>query len=105
MASVVPLLQLPLATVVPDDPNKPYDVVGIIESVVDDRNFFSLQKGYADNLVVGLGRIGGRPVRIVANQPRVLAGTLDINASDKLARFVRFMDAFNIPLITLVDTP
>ena len=94
-----------LATVVPDDPNKPYDVVGIIESVVDDRNFFPLQKGYADNLVVGLGRIGGRPVGIVANQPRVLAGTLDINASDKLARFVRFMDAFNIPLITLVDTP
>ncbi len=94
-----------LATIVPDDPNKPYDVVGIIESVVDDRNFFPLQKGYADNLVVGLGRIGGRPVGIVANQPRVLAGTLDINASDKLARFVRFMDAFNIPLITLVDTP
>lgn len=94
-----------LDTVVPNDPNKPYDVVGIIQSLVDNGEFLQLQKGYADNLVVGLARMGGRPVGIVANQPRVLAGTLDINASDKLARFVRFMDAFNIPVITLVDTP
>jgi acetyl-CoA carboxylase carboxyltransferase component len=90
---------------IPDDANKPYDVLDIIQSIVDDRDFFPLQKGYADNLVVGLARIGGRPVGIVANQPRVLAGTLDINASDKLARFVRFMDAFNVPVVTLVDTP
>lgn len=91
--------------VIPEDANKPYDVVAIIESIVDGQDFFPLQKGYADNLVVGLARIGGRPVGLVANQPRVLAGTLDINASDKLARFIRFMDAFNIPLVTLVDTP
>ncbi len=94
-----------LARVVPDDANKPYDVAGIIGSILDEGDFFPLQKGYADNLVVGLGRIGGHPVGIVANQPRVLAGTLDINASDKLARFVRFADAFNIPIVTLVDTP
>ena len=94
-----------LRKVIPQDANKPYDVVDIIGSILDDGDFFPLQKGYADNLVVGLGRIGGHPVGIVANQPRVLAGTLDINASDKLARFVRFMDAFNIPVVTLVDTP
>ncbi|NMP22348.1 acyl-CoA carboxylase subunit beta [Sulfobacillus harzensis] len=94
-----------LADVIPLDANKPYDVTTIIRSVLDDGDFFELQKGYADNLVIGLGRIGGRPVGIVANQPRVLAGTLDINASDKLARFVRFCDAFNIPVVTLVDTP
>lgn len=94
-----------LAQVIPDDPNKPYDVIAIIKSIADDQDFFELQKGYADNLVVGLSRIGGRPVGLVANQPRVLAGTLDINASDKLARFVRLCDAFNIPVVTLVDTP
>lgn len=94
-----------LAKIVPDDPNKPYDVLGIIDAIVDEGDFFPIQQGYADNLVVGLGRIGGRPVALVANQPRVLAGTLDINASDKLARFVRFADAFNIPVVTLVDTP
>ncbi|MCY0897952.1 MAG: methylmalonyl-CoA carboxyltransferase [Firmicutes bacterium] len=94
-----------LAEVVPSDPNKPYDVLAIIERVVDDSRFVEWQKGYADNLVVGFGRIGGHSVGIVANQPRILAGTLDINASDKLARFVRFCDAFNIPVVTLVDTP
>lgn len=94
-----------LATVVPDDPNKPYDVGVVVRSLVDNDDFLELQKGFADNLMVGLGRIGGRPVGVVANQPRVLAGTLDINASDKLARFVRFCDAFNIPVVTLVDTP
>ncbi len=94
-----------LNTVIPEDPNKPYNVLDVIQRIVDAGDFFELQKGYADNLIVGLGRIGGRPVGVVANQPRVLAGTLDINASDKLARFVRFMDAFNIPVITLVDTP
>lgn len=94
-----------LSFIIPDDANKPYDVSRIITSILDDAKFFPLQAGYADNLVVGLGRLGGRPVGVVANQPRVLAGTLDINASDKLARFVRFVDAFNIPVVTLVDTP
>ncbi|MCL5971879.1 MAG: methylmalonyl-CoA carboxyltransferase, partial [Firmicutes bacterium] len=74
-------------------------------AMLDRNSFFELQKGFADNLVVGLGRIGGHSVGVVANQPRVLAGTLDINASTKLARFVRFCDAFNIPVVTLVDTP
>jgi acetyl-CoA carboxylase carboxyltransferase component len=94
-----------LAAVIPEDPNKPYDVIGIVRGLLDHQDFFELQKGFADNLVVGLGRIGGRSVGIVANQPRVLAGTLDINASDKLGRFVRLCDAFNIPVVTLVDTP
>lgn len=94
-----------LAEVVPEDPMRPYDVLAIIEHVVDDGLFFAWQSGYADNLVTGLARLGGHPVGIVANQPRVLAGTLDINASDKLGRFVRFLDAFNIPVVTFVDTP
>ncbi len=94
-----------LRNLVPVDPNKPYDVKTVITAVLDRDSFFELQAGYADNLVIGLGRIGGRAVGVVANQPRVLAGTLDINASTKLARFVRFCDAFNIPLLTLVDTP
>lgn len=94
-----------LADVIPSDPNKPYDVLRIIDRVLDTGSFLEWQKGYADNLVVGLGRMGGHPVGVVANQPRVLAGTIDINASDKLARFVRFCDAFNIPVVTLVDTP
>lgn len=94
-----------LRSVIPPDANKPYDVKRVIASVVDKGSFLELQDGYADNLVIGLGRIGGRSVGVVANQPKVLAGTLDINASDKLARFVRFCDAFNIPVVTLVDTP
>ncbi|PSR21146.1 MAG: methylmalonyl-CoA carboxyltransferase [Sulfobacillus acidophilus] len=98
-------VEMALSSVIPEDPNKPYNVLEVIARIVDGGDFFELQKGYADNLVVGLGRIGGRSVGLVANQPRVLAGTLDINASDKLARFVRFLDAFNIPVITLVDTP
>ncbi|MCY0880202.1 MAG: methylmalonyl-CoA carboxyltransferase [Firmicutes bacterium] len=94
-----------LAAIIPQDSTKPYDVLHVIERVVDQGEFLEWQRGYADNLVVGLGRIGGHSVGIVANQPRILAGTLDINASDKLARFVRFCDAFNIPVVTLVDTP
>lgn len=109
-----PILEIPdpldrdeplLRNLVPVDPNKPYDVKVAIEALLDRHSFFELQAGYADNLVVGLGRVGGRSVGVVANQPRVLAGTLDINASTKLARFVRFCDSFNIPLLTLVDTP
>ncbi|MHB1955025.1 MAG: acyl-CoA carboxylase subunit beta [Sulfobacillus sp.] len=98
-------VELSLRHLVPQDPNKPYDVKLAIEAMLDTGSFFELQKGFADNLVIGLGRLGGRSVGVVANQPRVLAGTIDINASTKLARFVRFCDAFNIAVITLVDTP
>lgn len=94
-----------LSGLIPADPNKPYDVKEIILSLVDQGSFFELQEGYADNLVVGLARLGGHSLGVVANQPRVLAGTIDINASDKLGRFIRFCDAFNVPLVTLVDTP
>jgi acetyl-CoA carboxylase carboxyltransferase component len=94
-----------LARIIPEDSAKPYDVKEVIETLVDTGTFFELQAGYADNVVIGLGRMGGRSVGMVANQPRVLAGTLDINASDKLARFVRFCDAFNLAIVTLVDTP
>jgi propionyl-CoA carboxylase beta chain len=91
--------------VVPADPNKPYDMNEIITSVVDNQNFFEVQPHYAKNIIVGFARFDGRSVGIVANQPQFLAGVLDINSSLKAARFVRFCDAFNIPLITFVDVP
>ncbi len=91
--------------VVPLDPNKSYDVREVIGAVVDDREFMEVHAYYAENIVIGFARINGRSVGIVANQPRILAGCLDINASDKAARFIRFCDAFNIPLVTLVDVP
>ena len=94
-----------LQTVVPDQPNKPYDMAEIIRTVLDDRYFFEVQADYAPNLVIGFGRLNGRPVGIVANQPAHLAGCLDISASLKGARFVRFCDCFNIPLITFEDVP
>ena len=94
-----------LKTIVPDSPNKPYDMKDVIGAVVDDRHFFEVSEHYAMNMVVGFARLNGRPVGIVANQPAVLAGVLDINASVKAARFVRFCDAFNIPLLTFVDVP
>jgi propionyl-CoA carboxylase beta chain len=94
-----------LQTAVPDQPNKPYDIKDIVRTVLDDRYFFEVQADYAANLVVGFGRLGGRPVGIVANQPAHLAGCLDINASLKGARFVRFCDCFNIPLVTFEDVP
>ncbi len=94
-----------LDKVVPDDPNKPYDMKEIICTVVDNHNFFEVQPHYAKNIIVGFARIDGRSVGIVANQPEVLAGVLDINSSMKAARFVRFCDAFNIPLITFEDVP
>lgn len=90
---------------VPADPNKPYDMMEIIESVVDDRNFFEIMPHYAKNMITGFARLAGRSVGIVANQPAFLAGVLDISSSIKAARFVRFCDAFNIPLITFVDVP
>ncbi|NCC73202.1 MAG: acyl-CoA carboxylase subunit beta [Sphingobacteriia bacterium] len=94
-----------LDTIVPPDPNKPYDMKEIIISVVDEHDFFEVQPYYAQNIIIGFARINGYPVGIVANQPEVLAGVLDINSSIKAARFVRFCDAFNIPLITFEDVP
>ncbi len=94
-----------LLQLVPPDPNKPYDVVDIITRVVDGSDFFQVHEHYAKNAVVGFARIEGRTVGIIANQPKVLAGCLDINSSDKIARFVRFCDCFSIPLITFVDVP
>jgi len=90
---------------VPDDPDQPYDMRKIIKEVLDDNYFFEVQEYYAKNIVIGFGRLGGKSVAIVANQPDHLAGVLDINSSDKGARFVRFCDAFNIPLITFEDVP
>lgn len=94
-----------LQTIVPDDPNKPYDIKDIITSVVDNGNFFEIQSHFAPNIVIGFARLDGRSVGIVANNPANLAGVLDINSSIKGARFVRFCDAFNIPIITFVDVP
>jgi len=94
-----------LKSVVPDEPRKPYDIERVIEGVVDEDSFFEVQEGYAKNIVVGFGRLDGRSVGIVANQPRVNAGTLDIESSEKGSRFVRFCDSFNIPSVTFVDVP
>jgi acetyl-CoA/propionyl-CoA carboxylase carboxyl transferase subunit len=94
-----------LASVVPDAPQKPYDMTDVIERVVDEGSFFEVAEAFARNLVVGFGRLDGHAVGVVANQPRVNAGTLDIDASTKGARFVRFCDAFNIPILTFVDVP
>ncbi|MGD8555589.1 MAG: acyl-CoA carboxylase subunit beta [Anaerolineales bacterium] len=94
-----------LDDLVPDDPSKPYDIRDAIRLVVDDGTFFEIHELYAPNMVVGFARLGGHSVGIVANQPAVLAGVLDINSADKAARFVRTCDAFNIPLITFVDVP
>src|SRR5258705_785560 len=90
---------------VPDSPNKPYDIKELIFKVVDEGDFFELGDAYAKNIVTGFGRIAGSTVGFVANQPMVLAGVLDIDASRKAARFVRFCNAFNIPIVTFVDVP
>ena len=94
-----------LNTIVPENPNKPYDMKDIISRVVDDGRFFEIQPDYARNILVGFARFNGRPVGIVANQPAVLAGCLDIDSSIKAARFVRFCDCFNLPIVTFVDVP
>ena len=94
-----------LNSIVPDNPNKAYDMYAVIKSIVDDGKFLEVHKEFAKNIIVGFARLNGRSVGVVANQPAVLAGVLDINASRKAARFVRFCDAFNIPLVTLVDVP
>ncbi|MGD8628454.1 MAG: acyl-CoA carboxylase subunit beta [bacterium] len=94
-----------LNTIIPDSPNKPYDMHDVIRPVVDDGDFFEVHENYAGNIIVGFARLNGISIGVVAQQPKVLAGTLDINSSIKGARFVRFCDAFNIPLITFEDVP
>jgi acetyl-CoA carboxylase carboxyltransferase component len=94
-----------LDTLVPEDPSKPYDIKDAIQLIVDNNEFFEVHEDYAPNIVVGLARLGGHSIGIIANQPAVLAGVLDINSSEKAARFVRFCDAFNIPILTFVDVP
>jgi acetyl-CoA carboxylase carboxyltransferase component len=91
--------------IIPDDPNKPYDIKEIINLLIDRNSFFEISSNFAQNLVVGFGRLRGKVIGIIANQPKVLAGTLDINSSVKGARFIRFCDSFNIPILTLEDVP
>lgn len=98
-------VDLSLNTLVPDSPNKPYDMAQLVERIVDEGDFFEIQPDFAKNIITGFGRMEGRTVGFVANQPMYLAGCLDIDASRKAARFVRFCDAFNIPIVTLVDVP
>ncbi len=98
-------MEAALDTIVPDDPSKPYDIKEVIRLVVDNGDFYEIHEHFAPNIVVGFARLGGRTVGIIANQPAVLAGVLDINASTKAARFIRFCDAFNIPLVTFEDVP
>jgi propionyl-CoA carboxylase beta chain len=97
--------EMSLDTLIPANPNKPYDMKELIGKVVDEGDFFELQPAFAGNIIIGLARMQGRTVGIVANQPMVLAGCLDIDSSRKAARFVRFCDAFNIPIVTFVDVP
>jgi acetyl-CoA carboxylase carboxyltransferase component len=101
-----PLREAPeLDTIAPEQSEKPYDMHEVLRAVLDDGEFFELQSGFAPNIICGLGRLDGYPVGVVANQPRHLAGTIDIDASEKAARFVRMCDAFNIPLVVFEDVP
>ncbi|WP_242926915.1 acyl-CoA carboxylase subunit beta [Pontibacter vulgaris] len=94
-----------LDTIIPENPNQPYDIREVIEGIIDTDSFFEVHKNFGENIVVGFARLGGRSIGIVGNQPAVLAGVLDINASTKAARFVRFCDSFNVPLLVLEDVP
>jgi propionyl-CoA carboxylase beta chain len=98
-------MEAALDTLVPDSPNKPYDMKDVIRLIVDNGEFFEIHEHYAANIVVGFARLGGHSVGVVANQPAVLAGVLDIDASEKAARFIRFCDCFNLPLVTFEDVP
>ncbi|MCA1760636.1 MAG: methylmalonyl-CoA carboxyltransferase, partial [Bacteroidales bacterium] len=110
-APVVPMADHPtrmcdeLDTIIPDDAKTPYDMKKVIESVLDEGHFYEVHEHYAENSIVGFGRLNNRSVGVIANQPLIQAGCLDIDASDKISRFVRTCDAFNIPLITFVDVP
>jgi propionyl-CoA carboxylase beta chain len=94
-----------LGTIIPDNSNKPYDMHDVIRGIIDEDSFCEIHKNYAENIIVGFARLGGRSIGIVANQPLFLAGVLDVNSSIKAARFTRFCDGFNIPLLVLVDVP
>lgn len=94
-----------LNSIIPEESNKPYDMFEIIGQIVDNGDFFEIQSYFAQNIIIGFGRLSGKSVGIVANQPKIMAGSLDMNAADKAARFVRFCDAFNIPVLTLTDVP
>jgi propionyl-CoA carboxylase beta chain len=96
---------LALDALIPDSPNQPYDMTAVVKAVLDDGEFLQVQELYAQNVIVGFGRVGGKSVGVIANQPMHLAGTLDINAAEKAARFVRTCDAFNVPVLTFVDVP
>ncbi len=98
-------VDIALNTLVPENPNQPYDMKELLEKIVDEHDFFEIQAGYAKNIIIGFGRLEGETVGIVANQPMNIAGCLDIKASEKAARFIRFCDAFSIPLLTFVDVP
>jgi len=94
-----------LSDIVPDNPNKPYDMHSVIEGIIDENSFYEIHKDYAENIIVGFARLGGKSIGIIANQPMFLAGVLGVKSSKKAARFVRFCDAFNIPLLVLEDVP
>jgi acetyl-CoA carboxylase carboxyltransferase component len=94
-----------LNNIIPDDANKPYNMKNVIEKIVDNEDFFEVQQFFAQNIIIGFGRINGKSIGIIANQPQYMAGVLDVNSADKAARFVRFCDAFNIPVVTLTDVP
>jgi propionyl-CoA carboxylase beta chain len=94
-----------LSTIIPDNANKPYDMHEVITGIIDEDSFYEIHKNHAENILVGFARLGGRSIGIIANQPLFLAGVLDVNSSRKAARFVRFCDCFNIPLLTLEDVP
>jgi propionyl-CoA carboxylase beta chain len=98
-------IEMELDSIVPDNPNKPYDMRGVVRLIVDDGDFFEVHEHFAPNIICGFSRLAGDPIGIVGNQPAQMAGVLDIDASEKAARFVRFCDAFNIPLITFTDVP
>jgi methylmalonyl-CoA decarboxylase subunit alpha len=103
--AVNPLSKFKIENIVPEDPKKPYDVRDVIKCLVDNSDFLEVQEHWAANAVIGFGRMGGETVGFVCNQPLVLAGVLDVDSSDKIARFIRYCDAFNIPIVTLVDLP
>jgi len=98
-------IRVELETIVPDNANKPYDMHSVIKGIIDEDSFYEIHKEYAENIIVGFARLGGRSIGIIANQPMFLAGVLDVNSSKKAARFTRFCDCFNIPLLVLVDVP
>lgn len=100
-----PLKKYDITSIVPDDPRQPYDVRNVVKSIVDNSEFLEVQELWAQNIVIGFGKMAGDTVGFVCNQPLVLAGVLDVDSSDKAGRFIRFCDAFNIPIVTLVDLP